>query len=408
MFIDLDHFKVLNDTLGHAHGDQLLKQVADRLCSCMRESDVVARLGGDEFVVMLQGLSVDSDSALERARAVASKLLARVTEPFDIDGGHHYITTSIGVARFNADHGGLNEVMKQADLAMYQAKAMGRNAISFFDPAMERALRTRAELGADLRTALHDSTLLVHYQPQFDQHGRITGAEALLRWPLAHGQVGPDTFIPVAEETGLIGPLGLWVIEQVCEQLAAWARHPLTANLNIAINVSTRQFRHPDFAEQVIAAIRRWSVVPRLLQLEITESLLADRVETTRAKMLALKKLGVTFSLDDFGTGYSSLAYLKHLPLDVLKIDKAFVADVLSDPHDAAISSAIVGLAHSLQLRVVAEGVETPAQFECLTQLGCDLFQGYLMAPALPLEEFERLLAIAPTPGFRGQASTAV
>lgn len=396
MFIDLDHFKVLNDTMGHVHGDLLLLRVADRLRHSVRRSDIVARLGGDEFVVMLQGLGTDPETARQKARTVANKILARMAEPFDLDGAKHYSTTSIGVAGFNAGHPGVDDLLKQADLAMYQAKSAGRNTVSFFDPAMQAALSASAALSSDLRVALGENQFAVHYQPLLDRDGRVRGVEALLRWHRDDKWVPPGVFIPIAESNGQILPIGMWVIEQACRQLAAWAEDPSTASLGIAVNVSVRQFLHPGFVDQVTAAIRRSAIAPHLLRLELTESLLAERIDITRARMQALKALGVTFSLDDFGTGYSSLAYLKHLPLDQLKIDKGFVADLLTNPHDAAISSAIIGLAHSLQLDVIAEGVETDAQRNHLMQLGCDLFQGFLFAPALSITEFERFLAASP------------
>ncbi|MEO7400565.1 MAG: EAL domain-containing protein [Polaromonas sp.] len=400
MFIDVDNFKILNDTLGHHKGDQLLQKIAIRLSACVRKTDTVARLGGDEFVVMLEDLGGDPEAATERARIVAEKILSHLREPFDLDGHLHYATSSIGVTSLNGQHDNVSNLLKQADLAMYQAKTLGRNTVCFFNPGMQAAVSAKAAVSSDLRIGLQERQFLLHYQPMVDRHGRITGVEALLRWQHPErGLVAPMEFIPVAEETGLILPLGLWALERVCELLAGWAERPETAGLSVAVNVSVRQFRHPDFVDTVMAAIRRTGVKPHRLKLELTESLLADRMEITIAKMGTLKALGVTLSLDDFGMGYSSLSALKRLPLDQLKIDKSFVADLLTDPNDAAISRAIITLAQSLSLEVVAEGVETQAQHDFLMDQGCDHFQGYLFSNPLPLDQLERyLMAQAPHP----------
>ena len=390
MFIDLDNFKVLNDTVGHSKGDQLLQSVARRLSACVRKTDTVARLGGDEFVVMLQDLGTEPAMAAIKAQVVAEKVLTTLREPYDLTGYNHYSTSSIGVTAFNADQDSVSELLKQADLAMYQAKSLGRNTVCFFDPDMQAAVSSNAALSSDLRAGLRDQQFLVYYQPQVDGQQRMTGVEALLRWTHPRrGMVSPAEFIPVAEETGLIMPLGQWVLEQACLQLAEWAKRPATAELSIAVNVSVRQFRHPDFVDMVMAAIARTGIRPSKLKLELTESLLADRMEITIAKMGTLKALGVTLSLDDFGMGYSSLSYLKRLPLDQLKIDKSFVADVFSDPNDAAICRAIISLAQSLGLAVLAEGVETEAQRDFLARHGCEFYQGYLFCKPLPIEALE-------------------
>ena len=393
MFIDLDNFKVLNDTLGHHKGDLLLQKIATRLSACVRETDTLARLGGDEFVVMLEDLGDDPDAAAARARIVAEKVLNELREPFDLDGHQHYATSSIGVTSLNGLQGSVSELLKQADLAMYQAKTLGRNTVCFFDPDMQSAVSAKAAISSDLPIGLQENQFLLYYQPLVDREGCVTGVEALLRWRHpARGLVAPADFIPVAEDTGLILPLGQWALETACEQLAAWAARPETAGLSIAVNVSVRQFRHPDFVEMVMAAIQRSGIRPYRLKLELTESLLADRMEITIAKMGTLKALGVTLSLDDFGMGYSSLSVLKRLPLDQLKIDKSFVADLLTDRNDAAISRAIIALAQSLSLEVVAEGVETQAQLDFLIDLGCGLFQGYLFSRPLPIEQLESYL----------------
>jgi diguanylate cyclase (GGDEF)-like protein/PAS domain S-box-containing protein len=393
MFIDLDNFKILNDTLGHHVGDELLQKVALRLSQSVRKTDTVARLGGDEFVVMVDDLSTDPAAAAYKARVLAEKVLHMLREPFVIDSHQHFATPSIGVTPFVGMQTDVSELLKQADLAMYQAKSLGRNTVCFFDPAMQATVSTNATISAELRTAIREHQFVLHYQPQVDRQGVITGVEALIRWNHPkRGLVAPADFIPVAEDTGLILPMGRWVIETACEQLAAWADWPQTAGLSIAVNVSVHQFRHPDFVETVVDAIRRYGVRPHKLKLELTESLLAERMEVAIQKMGRLKKLGVSLALDDFGVGYSSLSYLKQLPLDQLKIDKGFVADVLTDPHDAAISRAIIALAQSLNLQVVAEGVETQQQRDFLAYQGCDQFQGYLFAPPLPIETLDGFL----------------
>lgn len=399
MFIDLDNFKILNDTLGHHMGDQLLRQVAQRLTKSVRKTDTVARLGGDEFVVMVDDLSTDSEAAAHKLRALSEKVLTVLREPFQIAGHQHFATPSIGVASFSGTQSDVSELLKQADLAMYQAKGLGRNTLCYFDPNMQATVSANAAVGAALRVGLREKQFVVHYQPQVDRQGSITGVEALVRWQHPEkGLIKPAEFIPVAEDTGLILPLGMWVLEAACEQLAEWAKQPQTAHLSIAVNVSVYQFRHPNFVDMVMASISRTGVRPQRLKLELTESLLADRMEITIEKMGMLKELGVTLSLDDFGVGYSSLSYLKRLPLDQLKIDKGFVADVLTDPNDAAISRAIIALAQSLSLQVVAEGVETREQRDFLAEQGCDHFQGHLFAPALPIELLDALLR-SPSPG---------
>lgn len=394
LFIDLDNFKILNDTLGHQMGDQLLKKVAQRLSASVRKTDLVARLGGDEFVVMADDLSDDPHAAAHKARVLAEKVLNTLREPFALTGHQHFATPSIGVTIFSGTQADVGELLKQADLAMYQAKSLGRNTLCFFDPAMQAAMSANARTGSDLRDGLRRREFVLYYQPQVDRAGVITGVEALMRWKHPErGLTYPADFIPVAEDTGLILPLGQWAIETACAQLAAWGRRPETANLSIAVNVSVRQFRHPDFVDSVMARIRNSGIRPHRLKLELTESLLADRMEITIEKMGMLKALGVTLSLDDFGVGYSSLSVLKRLPLDQLKIDKAFVADVLTDPNDAAISRAIIALAQSLSLQVVAEGVETVEQRDFLTYQGCDQFQGHLFSKPLPIEQLDALLA---------------
>lgn len=393
MFIDLDNFKTLNDTLGHPKGDLLLQKVAARLKSCVRQQDTVARLGGDEFVVLVQSLGTQPAQALNKALAVANKVLAVLREPYDLAGFEYHSTCSIGVTTFGGLRSSVSDLLKQADLAMYQSKSLGRNTVCFFDPQMQAIATANAALTADLRTALQQQQFVVFYQPQFDRSRRMVAVEALLRWPHPQrGMVSPSEFIPAAEETGLILPLGQWVLMQACQQLAAWALRPETAHLSIAVNVSVRQFRHPDFLDSVVTAIQSSGCRADCLKIELTESLLAESMDSAIAKMNALKALGVTLALDDFGMGYSSLSYLHRLPITQLKIDKSFVADVCSNPNTAAISHAIIVMAQSLGLAAMAEGVETEAQWHFLTDQGCGYFQGYLLCPPLALDELNSFM----------------
>ena len=406
MFIDVDKLKVLNDTLGHHKGDMLLQQVAERLADCVEETDTVARLGGDEFVVLLENLGDDAAAATLKTRKLAEKVLEDLREPFDLGGHQHYTTSSIGVTSLNGPHDSVSEVLKQADQAMYQAKTTGRDAVCFFDPEMQTALNATATVNSELHAGLRKQEFVLHYQPQINRQGCVTGVEALLRWQHPQrGLVMPADFIPMAEESGLILPLGQWALATACDQLAAWAQWPQAAGLSIAVNVSVRQFRHPDFVDQVMAEIRRSGIKPERLKLELTETLLADGMEITLARMGTLKALGVTLALDDFGMGYSSLSALKRLPLDQLKIDKNFVAEILTDQADAAISRTIITLAHSLNLEVVAEGVETQAQLDFLIAQGCDQFQGFLFSPPLAIGEMEAYL-MKPGPHRKARAES--
>ena len=390
LFIDLDNFKMLNDTLGHDMGDLLLKQVAQRLTTCVREGDSVARIGGDEFVVMLASLGLSDRDAAASAEVIADKILAALNQTYQLGSVAYHSTPSIGVTLFKGQQVAMDDLMKQADLAMYRSKAAGRNAVRFFDPAMESAVMERAALEADLRRAVRESQFLLHYQAQVVGDGRVTGAEVLLRWQHPRrGMVSPAEFIPLAEETGLILPLGRWVLQTACAQLAVWATQPELAHLTVAVNVSAHQFREADFVEQVLAVLGTTGANPQRLKLELTESLLVSNVEDVIEKMFALKARGVDFSLDDFGTGYSSLSYLKRLPLNQLKIDQSFVRDVLSDPNDAAIAKTIIALAQSLGLGVIAEGVEMAAQRDFLAAAGCHAYQGYFFSRPLPREGFE-------------------
>ena len=393
MFIDLDNFKVLNDTLGHQKGDLLLQQVARRLRNCVAKGDLVARLGGDEFVVLLENTPGKPLDPLTAAQAVSQRILEALGEPYVLPGYLHHSTCSIGVTLFDRSPSSVSELLKQADLAMYQAKAAGRNAVRFFDPEMQATASANAALAADLRQAWRENHLKIEYQPQVGPDGRMLGVEALLRWEHPErGIVQPAQFIPTAEETSLIVPIGHWVLEQACAQLAAWAQRPDRRHLSISVNVSVRQFRHPDFVNEVIATVRNAGITPGSLKLEVTESLLADGLDLTVAKMARLKDMGVGLSVDDFGIGYSSLSYLKLLPLDELKIDREFVKDILTDRNDAAIAGTIIGLAHSLGLDVIAEGVETEEQRAFLARQGCHSYQGYLFCRPLPIEQLEEFM----------------
>jgi diguanylate cyclase (GGDEF)-like protein/PAS domain S-box-containing protein len=390
LFIDLDNFKTLNDTLGHDQGDLLLQQAAGRLLASVRASDTVARLGGDEFVVLLDLNQASLAETATRASIVGEKILAALSLPYQIADNEHHSSSSIGITLFYDGQQSVGELLKRADLAMYQAKAAGRNTMRFFDPEMQAVISARAALEADLRLALSRNELLLHYQPQVDGGRRMTGVEALLRWQHPRlGLVPPGNFIALAEESGLILPIGLWVLQTACAQLAQWAGRDDAAHLDIAVNVSVRQFRQADFVSQVMDVLGRSGADPHRLKLELTESLMVDDMEVTIAKMTALKAEGVSFSLDDFGTGYSSLAYLKRLPLDQLKIDQSFVKDVLTDPNDAAIARTVVALARSLGLSVIAEGVETEAQRSFLARHGCHACQGYLFSRPLTIDQLE-------------------
>jgi len=388
LFIDLDNFKVLNDTLGHHMGDELLKQVAQRLGSCVRSIDTVARLGGDEFVVMLEDLHREPAEAATTAESVGKKVLSVLNQPFELAGQRYHSSPSIGITLFFQNLHSVDELLKRADLAMYQSKAAGRNTLRFFDPVMQAAATERATIEADLRQALVRNEFMLYYQPVVDDHSRMTGVEALVRWKHpSRGMVSPADFIPVAEHTGLIVPLGHWVLQTACRQLVTWSQQPSTQRLTMAVNVSTRQFRQPEFSDQLLALLRETGANPYRLKLELTESLLLNEMDDAINKMTELRSIGVSFSLDDFGTGYSSLSYLKRLPLDQLKIDQSFVRDVLKDPNDAAIARTILNLATNLDLGVVAEGVETEGQRDFLLKSGCKAFQGYLFGRPVPVDQ---------------------
>lgn len=393
LFLDLDNFKDFNDTLGHDMGDKLLSLVATKLLQTVRECDTVSRFGGDEFVIMLETLSGVPAEAAMQAEKVVDKLLNNFKQSFELNGLPYYTTPSIGVTLFGDARLSIDELLKRADLAMYQAKAAGRNTQRFFDPEMQAVVNARSSLESDLRNGLIRGELCVYYQPLVDENGRLKGAEALVRWNHPHrGMVNPIDFISLAEQTGLILPLGQFVLNAASAQLRIWAQSEHTSHLTISVNVSARQFRQPNFVFDVMGALRINGTDPSRLKLELTESLLLGDVEDTVERMVQLKREGVGFSLDDFGTGYSSLSYIKRLPLDQIKIDQSFVRDVLKDPNDAAIVRTILALAKSLDLDVVAEGVENTGQLHFLRESGCTCFQGFLFGRPVPIHQLETLL----------------
>ncbi len=397
MFLDLDHFKVLNDLHGHDIGDQLLTEVASRILACIRAQDSAARFGGDEFVVMLEGLSDNLNEAVTQADSVAEKIRASLSQPYLLKRGDdvisHHCSSSIGVTVFCDKDANLEQVLKWTDMAMYHAKDAGRNVIRFFDPDMQTAIETRAALEADLHAALEQGQFCLFYQVQVNSEGRARGAEVLLRWQHpVRKMVSPAQFIPLAEDTGLIVPIGEWVLDTVCAQIASWRDQPLFRDLVIAVNVSAKQFRQSDFVAKVQKYVRQYQIDPASLKLELTESLVLDNIDEAIAKMRALKAFGVSFSMDDFGTGYSSLSYLKRLPLDQIKIDQSFVRDITTDKTDLVMVKTIVDLGVNFEMEVIAEGVETTEQLQLLKQSGCWSFQGYLFSKPVPIEAFEALL----------------
>jgi diguanylate cyclase (GGDEF)-like protein/PAS domain S-box-containing protein len=378
LFLDLDNFKILNDTQGHQAGDELLVEMARRLTRCVRETDTVARLGGDEFVVLLELLDEAPDCAETQAQTVADKVLIELNTPYVLSSGLHYFSVSIGIVLFSDPGTSINQVLAQADAAMYQAKKSGKSAYRFFDPVMQRSLEQRTALEKALRQATKKQQLILHYQPQVDTQGRITGAEALIRWQHPElGLIPPAEFIPVAEETGLILEIGAWVLEKACAQLLVWRQNPATAKWNIAVNISARQLYQPGFVEQVREILTRYAIPAPQFNLELTESMVLEDVRDAITKMKQLKSFGIQLSADDFGTGYSSLSYLKQLPFDQIKIDRSFVQGIKSDPNDVFIVSTIIALGQRLDMSVMAEGVEDIEQYLYLQQMGCASFQGY-------------------------------
>jgi diguanylate cyclase (GGDEF)-like protein/PAS domain S-box-containing protein len=394
LLVNLDNFKTLNKTLGLTNGDRLLQLVAQRIKTRVGAADTTARLGGDEFLVLQEGLGPDAESAARQAAASARRLLDALEQPFGLGDFEHATTACVGVTVFKGLEPSVGDLLNQADLALDHAKAIGRNSVRFFDPGMQLAIAERAALESDMGLALAQHEMELHFQPQADGDGRLRGVEALLRWKHPQrGMVSPATFIPLAEESGLILTIGQWVVESACAVLKTWQDQPLMAGLTMAVNVSASQFRHPDFVEQVAGAVRRSGIAPSQLKLELTESILVYDMKAIIEKMYALRSLGVGFSLDDFGTGYSSLSYLKQMPLDQLKIDQSFVREVMTNAKDAAIAKTVIALAHSLGLNVIAEGVELQEQRDFLLQNGCDAYQGYLLSRPLPLKQLEEFVA---------------
>lgn len=393
LFLDLDHFKVLNDTLGHDFGDMLLQQAAERLKNNVRDDDTVARIGGDEFVILLEDLSSLPLIAGSQVESIGNKILDALNQDYQLHSHTYYNSASIGAVLFLGNEAGVNDLLKYADIAMYDAKKVGRNTFRFFDPVMQEAINTRADMERDLRQALDQQEFELYYQIQVDTNDRPLGAEALVRWNHPEkGLIPPFDFIPLAEETGLILPLGQWVLDAACSQLKRWKNDSLARHLTISVNVSPKQFHHADFVGQVKATVARHEVEPQLLKLELTEGMLLEDVDGIIVKMSELRQYGIQFELDDFGTGYSSLQYLKKLPLHQLKIDQSFVRDVVTDESDKSIVRTIITMAQNMNLAVIAEGVETEEQRQLLMESGCFHFQGYLFGRPVPIDEFNMLI----------------
>jgi diguanylate cyclase (GGDEF)-like protein/PAS domain S-box-containing protein len=393
LLIDLDRFKILNDTMGHDCGDLLLIDVAKRLKACVREMDTVARLGADEFIVMIEDVSDSEDDTSRRVGMIAEKIRETLALPYHCNGQQLLSSPSIGVSLYRGNEISVDVLVQHAEMAMYQAKNAGRNSIRFFDPVMQDKMTAHAALESDLRQALTRQQLHLHYQMQVDSNHRPVGAEALLRWDHPdRGLVLPSVFIPVAEESTLILEISDWVMDTACKQLALWAQSEQTRKLTLAVNVSAKQFAIPDFVDSVAEVLKTYRVDPSRLKLELTESVMLEDMAGTVEKMHALKTLGLGLSIDDFGIGYSSLSYLKQLPVDQLKIDQSFVQGITKDGSDAMLVQTIIDLAKNFHLNVIAEGVETQAQLTFLKHHECMAFQGFLFGMALPVHEFECLL----------------
>ncbi|MCG8519413.1 MAG: EAL domain-containing protein [Pseudomonadales bacterium] len=406
VFIDLDDFKTINDSAGHAVGDELLRQVGQRLSATVKDLDTVARLGGDEFVLILKGFAGDPTRAATQVEKVCERVRRQLNRPYRLSGGEYTGSPSLGVTLFFGRRRQPDELLRHADLAMYRAKENGKNRIAFYDAEMQRIVTERLQLESDLHLGLKHGQFQLHYQLQVDCQQQPAGVEALVRWHSPErGWVSPGAFIPLAEENGFIVPLGHWVLDQACHQLAQWQAAPAPfSQLVMAVNVSARQFHQPAFVASVEAALARSGAPPRLLKLELTESVFAQDLELIRNRLQRLKALGIRVSLDDFGTGYSSLGYLKRLPLDELKIDQGFVRSLHRSAGDAAIARMIIALAAEMELMVVAEGVERDDQFQALVAMGCDRFQGFLFARPLALAEVESLLqGVNASPGTIGK-----
>ena len=393
MLIDLDRFKTLNDTLGHDYGDQLLIEVAIRLKACVREMDTVARLGSDEFVVLIEDVSDDQGETSLKVGLIAEKIRESLARPYQFNGHQLLSSSSIGISLYTGNEKSIEELVQHAEMAMYQAKSAGRNAIRYFDPEMQHRVASHAAIENDLHHAVAKQQLHLFYQMQVDVNHRPLGAEALLRWfHPERGLVLPGEFIPIAEESTLILEIGDWVLNAACKQLALWAKSNQTRNLTLAVNVSAKQFAVSDFVQGIADVLNAHQVNPARLKLELTESVMLEDMAGTVEKMHALKSLGVSLAIDDFGIGYSSLSYLKQLPLDQLKIDQSFVQGITKDGSDAMLVQTIIDLATNFRMNVIAEGVETQAQLTFLKHHECMGFQGFLFGMALPVNDFERLM----------------
>ncbi len=398
IFIDLDNFKTLNDTLGHDIGDLLLKQTAQRLIACMRQEDTVARMGGDEFVIILENLSANAEEAAFQVEGFGEKILAILNQPYRLEHHDRHVTPSMGIVLFSGNKLSIDELMKRADIAMYQAKKSGRNTIRFFDIDMQAAVESRSSLEESMKHALPQQQFMLFYQPQVNSTGKIVGAEVLLRWqhPI-HGMIFPIDFIPAAEETGLIVAIGLQVLQSACRQLKVWEHEPGKDQLHLAVNISARQFQQEDFVELITNVLESSDINPARLTLEITESMVLGNISETISKMQVLKEKGIKFAMDDFGTGHSSLSSLKKLPLDQLKIDRSFVHDITENNDAAIIVQTIIVMGNNLGMEVIAEGVETAAQKDFLIQHQCLNFQGDLFGKPMPVEQFDALTKCSPS-----------
>jgi len=393
MFIDLDNFKDVNDTLGHNIGDLLIQQIAKRLESCVRAGDTIARLGGDEFVVVLESLSKERIEAAKQVSAAGEKILTTLNQTYQLDTHEYRGTCSIGAVLFCDHEHSADDLLKRADIALFRSKNAGRNTLTFFNHEMQNVIHERLTIEKEMRTALERRQFLLHYQIQIDSAHRVLGAEALIRWlHPSRGLLSPAQFIPLAEEGSLILPIGQWVVEAACAQLNAWEQGLLTRDLVLSVNISAKEFRQEDFGAKIKALVLSYSINPRLLKLELTESMLLESVEKAITLMNALKEIGVTFCLDDFGTGYSSLQYLKRLPIDQLKIDQSFIRDIVTDSGDKVIVHTIIAVAKTFEIGVIAEGVETEEQRQLLLDSGCTQYQGYLFGKPMPINQFEELL----------------
>jgi diguanylate cyclase (GGDEF)-like protein/PAS domain S-box-containing protein len=393
LFLDLDQFKAVNDTMGHHFGDLLLVKTAQRLTQLMRQGGTVARLGGDEFVIILEQLSDGVEEAASIAMSTADDIVRDLDAQYELYDRIYHSTVSVGVTLFRGQDVAIDELLKRADMSMYQAKLAGRNAVRFFDPQTQTAIETRLAMEVDMQRALREQEFILHYQPQINQSGTCVGVEALIRWDSkTRGCVHPADFIPLAEATGLICRIGNWVLREACAQLKRWQDMPEFSRLTIAVNVSARQFSQATFVEEVCGMVEEFAINPALLKLELTESMLIEKVDEVVARMSALRAIGINFSLDDFGTGFSSLSYLKRLPFAQIKIDRSFALDVLVDANDAAICHAIIALGNVLGLEVMAEGIETLAQWKFLNAAGCSHGQGYMIGRPMTAPCFEKWL----------------